>query len=102
MDDPEPYRGNLFPVDVVGPDGTEYKSCRVIASSDGTTVWAWSNTARTGIAVYVTDRQPIPTGEADVYTLELDSGGQVDLFKRKSCGCSSPMKRWVPPKPSKV
>lgn len=101
MDDPPRYSGNLFPCDIVGPDGVEYLTCRVIAGADGTTVWGWSDTARTGVALFVSDERPIPAGDGS-YVLPLDDDTTVDVFKRQSCGCGHPMKRWVPPGPTSV
>lgn len=95
------YVGSMFPVDVVGPDGVEHKICRVVASGSGTVVWEWSATERAGVPIFQSPQRPlIVNDQARIreYVLALDDDTTLDLFAdRTNCGCSHPMKRWVPP-----
>lgn len=97
------YTGNLFPVDVIAPDGTEHLTCRVIASASGTTIWGWDVEARTGVPLFRSVDRPLALGPTGEYLLALsDVDEVVALYKRQGCACGHPMKRWVPPGPHTV
>ena len=53
------------------------------------------------MAIYVAPTRPLvvnDVGRVHEYVLALDDDTTIDLFlDRTACGCSHPMKRWVPP-----
>ncbi len=79
---------NVFPVTVTDPDGTTHREARLYDGS----VYVWDATAQSGVAIW--------TGVFDgpqrgPWTMETPEGA-VTVTRGGGCGCSAPMKRWLP------
>lgn len=103
--------GHWFPCIATEPDGTEHRTCRVVAEAGRTVVWAWDRDLRTAVAVIESVGPPLELPPLDEtyrgkrlrqFVIELDGDDVASFREQGSCGCSHPMKAWRPPKPSRA
>lgn len=103
--------GEWFPCKATAPDGTEYRTCRVVAEAGRTVVYAWDRVARTGVVVIEAVGPPLELAPGPKsyggrllrnYVIEMDGDEVASFSEQGGCACSDPMKRWRPPAPRRA
>jgi hypothetical protein len=91
---------NLFPAQLIGPDGHATTGVRVVLLPDEIIVYGEAEDAR-GRYAHTAARIPVvlTTPVGDRWTARDANGGEYAILVDRGCGCGSPLKNFpqVPP-----